>query len=262
MLRRMAARAPSGQRRPHPRRAPRGFRGGVRRGGLHLHHREGHFRPARWRLAAQKKSQVASERDEEARGLWRWLASRLRRQEAGVRRRERVPHLDDAPKGEGSERGRGPMARSRATICSKNTTILIAAITLEGAMGESMSVEGGTDALAFVALTSSIFLAPSLSEGQVVVLDGLGGAQDGEGEGAHRSKRGRIWFSCPSYSPDLNPIEEAFSIDKAPRAQGGPTGARGAGRSDRTGSSGCHARRCGRLVRPRRAHIAPQDQSL
>ena len=33
-------------------------------------------RPARWWwMADQKKSQVASERDEEARGLWRWLAS-------------------------------------------------------------------------------------------------------------------------------------------------------------------------------------------
>jgi hypothetical protein len=28
-------------------------------------------------MAAQKKSPVASERDEEARGLWRWLASRF-----------------------------------------------------------------------------------------------------------------------------------------------------------------------------------------
>ena len=28
-------------------------------------------------MAAQKKSQIASERDEEVRGLWRWLASRF-----------------------------------------------------------------------------------------------------------------------------------------------------------------------------------------
>jgi hypothetical protein len=28
-------------------------------------------------MAAQKKSPVASERDEESRGLWRWLASRF-----------------------------------------------------------------------------------------------------------------------------------------------------------------------------------------
>src|SRR3712207_2566556 len=72
---RVAAKAPGGKRRPHLRRAQRGFRGGVRGGGLHLHRWEGHLRPARWRMAAQKKSKIASERDEEVRGLWRWLAS-------------------------------------------------------------------------------------------------------------------------------------------------------------------------------------------
>ena len=52
-------------------------------------------------------------------------------------------------------------------------------------------------------------LAPSLVEGQVVVLDGLG---------AHRTKRVRELIEVrgcdlvflPAYSPDLNPIEEAF----------------------------------------------------
>jgi transposase len=54
------------------------------------------------------------------------------------------------------------------------------------------------------------FLAPSLEEGQVVVLDGLG---------AHRTEkvreliegRGADLVFLPPYSPDLNPIEEAFS---------------------------------------------------
>ena len=157
-------------------------------------------------MAAQKKSQIASERDEEVRGLWRWLASRFdaRRlvfvDESGfntsmTRLRAR------APKG---KRAYGKVPRNRG----KNQT-LIAAITLEGAMGESMSVEGGTDALAFETYVER-FLAPSLSEGQVVVLDGLG---------AHRTEkveeliegRGADLVFLPSYSPDLNPIEEAFS---------------------------------------------------
>jgi transposase len=94
----------------------------------------------------------------------------------------------------------------------KNTT-LIAAITLEGAMGESMSVEGATDNQAFEAYVEH-FLAPTLEKGQVVVLDGLG---------AHRPKRIRELIEArgadlvflPSYSPDLNPIEEAFSKIKA-----------------------------------------------
>jgi transposase len=105
-----------------------------------------------------------------------------------------------APKG---KRAYGKVPRNRG----KNTT-LIAAITLEGAMGASMSVEGATDSLAFEAYVEH-FLAPSLCEGQVVVLDGLG---------AHRTQkveeliegRGADLVFLPSYSPDLNPIEEAF----------------------------------------------------
>jgi transposase len=157
-------------------------------------------------MADQKKSPVAQERDEEVRGLWRWLAKHFdaRRlvfvDESGfntsmTRLRAR------APKG---KRAYGKVPRNRG----KNAT-LIAAITLEGAMGESMTIEGATDALAFEAYVEH-FLAPSLEEGQVVVLDGLG---------AHRTEkvrelveaRGAQLLFLPSYSPDLNPIEEAFS---------------------------------------------------
>ncbi len=110
-----------------------------------------------------------------------------------------------APK---EERAYGKVPRNRG----KNTT-LIAAITLEGGMGISMTVEGATDALAFEAYVQR-FLSPTLEEGQVVVLDGLG---------AHRTRkvgelieaRGADLVFLPSYSPDLNPIEEAFSKIKA-----------------------------------------------
>jgi transposase len=158
-------------------------------------------------LATQKKSKIATERDEEARGLWRWLASRFDAR--------RLVFVDEsgfhtsmsrlyarAPRG---KRAYGKVPRNRG----KNTT-LIAAITLEGAMGTSMTVEGATDSEAFEAYVEH-FLAPSLSKGQVVVLDGLG---------AHRTQkvrdlieaRGADLAFLPSYSsPDLNPIEEAFS---------------------------------------------------
>jgi transposase len=106
-----------------------------------------------------------------------------------------------APRG---ERAYGKVPRNRG----KNTT-LIAAITLEGVMGASMTIEGATDAEVFEAYVEH-FLAPTLEEGQVVVLDGLG---------AHRTdrvrelieERGADLLFLPSYSPDLNPIEEAFS---------------------------------------------------
>ena len=77
-------------------------------------------------------------------------------------------------------------------------------------MGEAISIKGGTDAEVFERYVED-FLAPSLKVGQVVVLDGLG---------AHRTARVRelieargcdLVFMPSSYSPDLNPIEEAFS---------------------------------------------------
>ena len=97
-------------------------------------------------------------------------------------------------------------------------------MTIEGAMGESMTIEGATDALAFEAYVEH-FLAPTLKEGQVVVLDGLG---------AHRTQRvieliearGADLLFLPSYSPDLNPIEEAFSKIKGIVRKVGPAPAK------------------------------------
>jgi transposase len=157
-------------------------------------------------LADQKKSKVAQERDEEVRGLWRWLASRFDAR--------RLVFVDEsgfhtsmtrlyarAPRG---KRAYGKVPRNRG----KNTT-LIAAITIEGGMGETIAVEGATDAEAFEAYVEH-FLAPSLEEGQVVVLDGLGAHRTQKVRGLVE-RRGADLVFLPPYSPDLNPIEEAFS---------------------------------------------------
>jgi transposase len=157
-------------------------------------------------MADQKKSPIASERDEEARGLWRWLAKHFdaRRlvfvDESGfntsmTRLRARAPR---------GKRAYGKVPRNRG----KNTTPM-AAITLEGAMGKSTTIEGATDAEAFEAYVEH-FLAPSLCEGQVVVLDGLG-AHGTQKLAELIEARGADLVFLPSYSPDLNPIEEAFS---------------------------------------------------
>jgi transposase len=106
-----------------------------------------------------------------------------------------------APRG---ERAYGKVPRNRG----KNTT-LIASITLEGGMGASMTIEGATDALAFEAYVEH-FLAPTLEEGQVVVLDGLGAHRTDKVRELIEQKGADLLF-LPSYSPDLNPIEEAFS---------------------------------------------------
>ena len=72
-----------------------------------------------------------------------------------------------------------------------------------------MVLDGATDTLAFEVYVEH-FLVPTLRRGQVVVLDNLS---------AHKATRVRelisgagceLWY-LPSYSPDLSPIEEAFS---------------------------------------------------
>jgi transposase len=55
------------------------------------------------------------------------------------------------------------------------------------------------------------FLAPSLSEGQVVVLDKLLVAHRTEKVKDLIEERGADVVFLPSYSPEMNPIEEAFS---------------------------------------------------
>jgi len=89
----------------------------------------------------------------------------------------------------------------------KNTTLLTSMTT--GGMGPSMAVEGATTSRVFETYVERL-LAPALKAGEVVVMDNLG---------AHRPKRVRELIEAmgceliylPSYSPDLNPIEEALS---------------------------------------------------
>ncbi len=143
------------------------------------------------------------------RGLWRWLASRFDA--------ERLVFVDEcgthtsmtrfrsrAPKG---ERAYGRVPRNRG---KKNQT-LIASITLGGAIDEraAMAIEGVTDAEAFEGYVEH-FLAPSLTEGQVVVMDRLSAHRTGKVRELIEGRGAELVF-LPSYSPDLNPIEEAFS---------------------------------------------------
>ncbi len=111
-----------------------------------------------------------------------------------------APIYGYAPKG---ERLRLSVPRNRG----KNTTLLCS-MTIEG-MGPSLAVEGATTAGVFGAYVEKA-LVPGLRAGQIVVMDNLG---------AHRPKRVRELIEgrgcellyLPAYSPDLNPIEEAFA---------------------------------------------------
>jgi transposase len=105
-----------------------------------------------------------------------------------------------APKG---ERAYVSVACNRG----KNTTLL-SSMSLSG-MGPSLVVEGGVNAAVFETYLERM-LVPTLGDGDVVVMDNLS---------VHKSERvaeliesaGAQVLYLPPYSPDLNPIEEAFS---------------------------------------------------
>jgi transposase len=101
------------------------------------------------------------------------------------------------------ERARCSVPRNRG----KNTTVL-ASMSLEG-MGSSLAVEGASTSAVFETFVERV-LAPTLRKGQVVVMDNLS-AHKGERVRELIERRGCELLYLPSYSPDLNPIEEAFS---------------------------------------------------
>ena len=85
---------------------------------------------------------------------------------------------------------------------------LLSSMSSEG-MGPSLAVEGATTKAVFEAYAGRV-LAPSLSPGQIVVMDNLS-AHKGERVRELIEGRGCELLYLPPYSPDLNPIEEAFA---------------------------------------------------
>jgi transposase len=148
----------------------------------------------------------ASERDELLRCAWRTTV-------AGSIGAERFVFVDECstntslrPLYAWSRRGeRAPCSAPRNW--GKNVTLL-SSITLSG-MGPSLAVEGATTRAVFEAYLEEA-LAPSLPSGQVVVMDNLGAHKGGRVRELVEG-RGCELLYLPTYSPDLNPIEQAFS---------------------------------------------------
>jgi transposase len=148
----------------------------------------------------------ASERDEFLRAAWRAEVS-------GRVKAPRLVFVDEM----GSNTSLSPLygwsrvgERLRAEApknWGKNVT-LISSMTLSG-MGPSVAVEGATTRAAFEAYVEQE-LARSLSPGQVVVMDNLSAHKGGRVRELVQG-RGCELLYLPPYSPDLNPIEEAFS---------------------------------------------------
>jgi transposase len=105
-----------------------------------------------------------------------------------------------APRG---ERAIGTVPRRRW-----QSVTLLASLTTTG-MGAAMVLDGAINRDAFEAFVEQSLL-PTLAPGQIVILDNLA---------VHKSPRARSLIEAagcelrflPSYSPDFNPIEQAFS---------------------------------------------------
>jgi transposase len=89
----------------------------------------------------------------------------------------------------------------------KNVTLL-ASITREG-LGPCLAVEGSTTREVFESYLEHV-LAPTLSPGQKVVMDNLSAHKGGRVKEIIEG-RGCELLYLPPYSPDFNPIEQAFS---------------------------------------------------
>ena len=112
-------------------------------------------------------------------------------------------------------RGRAPRGeRCRAAIPHGHwkTTTLVAALRLEG-MTAPMVIDGAMNGEAFRAWVRQM-LAPSLSPGDVVVMDNLPAHKVGGVREAIEARGARLLY-LPPYSPDFNPIEQAFVKLKA-----------------------------------------------
>jgi transposase len=149
----------------------------------------------------------AVERDEFLRAAWREMVSGRVEPKRFVFVDEMGTNTSLSPLYGWSRRGE----RARCSVPRNRgpNTTLLSSMGLEG-MGPSLAVVGSTTAEVFEVYVEKV-LAPSLRRGQLVVMDNLS---------SHRGKRVRelieasgceLVYLPPYYSPDLNPIEEAFS---------------------------------------------------
>jgi transposase len=149
---------------------------------------------------------AASERDEFLRAAWRLLV-------AGQIDTERLVFVDEmgtnvslSPLYAWSRKGERAFG-SAPRNWGKNVTLL-ASITREG-LGPCLAVEGSTTREVFEAYLERV-LAPTLRPGRVVVMDNLSAHKGGRVKEIIEG-RGCELLYLPPYSPDFNPIEQAFS---------------------------------------------------
>jgi transposase len=138
------------------------------------------------------------------------------------------------------------------------TLTLLGALTIQG-LRAPMTIESPTDGDVFLAYLEQV-LCPQLQPGQVVIMDNL--AAQSRWRAFLDRRRGAELLYLPPYSPDFNPIEQAWSKIKEilRAAQSSVVGHPGSGHRP---SSCCrHHRQCCRLVPPLRLQGTPTMKPL
>jgi len=112
-------------------------------------------------------------------------------------------------------RGRSPRGeRCRASVPHGHwkTTTLVAGLRLDG-LTAPMVIDGAMNGDAFIAYAETL-LAPSLKPGDIVIMDNLPAHKVAGARAAIEGASATLMF-LPPYSPDFNPIEQAFAKLKA-----------------------------------------------
>jgi transposase len=107
---------------------------------------------------------------------------------------------------------RGQRAYGQVPRTTEAKTTLIASLNTAG-IGAAMLLVGAVNTAAFEAYVEQL-LCPTLVPGKVVVRDNLSAHPSARVRTLIEARGCELWF-LPAYSPDLSPIEEAFSKFKA-----------------------------------------------
>jgi transposase len=161
-------------------------------------------------MEQKKRSVGASERDEFLRAAWRVLVAREIRTERLVFVDECSTNTSLSPLYVWSRRGERALC-SVPRNWGANITLL--ASMSVGGMGPCLAVEGPTTREVFETYLERV-LVPSLRRGQVVVMDNLSSHKGGRVRELIEERGCKLLY-LPPYSPDFNPIEEAFAKIKA-----------------------------------------------
>ncbi len=107
---------------------------------------------------------------------------------------------------------RGQRLIGKVPLARWHTTTFVAALRLDQ-LTAPMVLDGPIDGAWFLAYVEQV-LCPTLTPGDIVILDNLGSHL---GDKIHHAiqARGATRLYLPKYSPDLNPIENAFAKLKA-----------------------------------------------